>query len=301
MAPKQRESFEVNRIGNAYKSSLKCKVRAFIDRAISIIIDNRRIGYILLVSSIILPLLNSCSTKTFNTNANSDRTALETSIEVSTQNEKPVVEEVQSLIPVPTIEDTPKEELEPLEVGFGIEAENFPIVKSRDVDDVMKYVADLGSQYPYQYFVYWEEKDYSCFYTGRLYKPEQMGTSFLSILQKGGELVVQEPDIFEKVMSSNSFSENSVEFFHQEVVLITTETGEDGIIRNGFFTYSKYGIALYIDEDNRENSKVWRGNEVNTDIPELRELFKQGYTQVRKIKGNYVGMFKIEDLPIRSS
>ena len=61
-----------------------------------------------------------------------------------------------------------------------------------------------------------------------------------------------------------------------------------------FFTYSKYGIAIYVDKNGDIN--VYRGNQIDLKNEEVRELFRQGYTQVRMVDGVPIGFFNINDI-----
>ena len=204
----------------------------------------------------------------------------------------------------------PTQEEEQEKVSLGItNPDLFYRMLGYTVDQLFEARANDMPDYTYQYFLYTDKEEYVNIFSGEMLRSSSMESSFYESIQKaiegnkeGRTFTVTEQDIFELVMQTNSFSSFSVQFFHQMALLITEEVGEDDIVRNGFFAYGKLGPAIYIDEDNRVNSKAWREDQIDSDIPEeVQHLFNQGYTQVRKIGNKYFGMFHKDDLCIRSN
>ena len=178
---------------------------------------------------------------------------------------------------------------------LGLSRDNFYKIYDFNVDQIMKRMTEISSEYPYHYIIYTGVGKGLIIY-GKS-KPS-VERSFAKISEEGDtSFSLVEPWIFAKFMSFGYYSEFSQNSFFQTVVLVTQEEGDDGINRNGFFSYSKYGLALFIDEDNNDKVIIWRGDQILIDNPEIQSLFKEGYTQVRKIDGKYIGMFNIHSLP----
>jgi hypothetical protein len=203
-------------------------------------------------------------------------------------------EVVQKMNPIPAIEITPTQEIELLAMNFGLESKDVPVVNNVNVDSAMRKVSEKnGSDYPFNYFVYIENGKSKYFTWSKKYNPDRVGTTFSDQLG----VSVDEEKIFEKVMKDSSFSEYSIKPCYQKVIYVTKETGEDGITRNGFFSYSESGIAIYIDVNNV--IRIFNGNNIDVDDPEVRSLFERGYTQVRIVDGQPKGFFNINNLPSR--
>jgi hypothetical protein len=209
------------------------------------------------------------------------------------------LEVIPTSVSTSTIEATPTQELEPLQLYLGAEKKNFYRIKGYDVDQFMEYLATKNKEYPYQYVVYTDKEELGGFSWSKSYDTKKTGVGFTEQLNKGREksITFTESEILDKILGSGYFSENSIESTYQIVVLVTREKDNNGKERNGFFTYSDYGFAIYVDEDNDGKIEIWRGDNIKTSNLEIRDLFEQGYTQVRKINGKYKGMFKKGSLP----
>ncbi|MDK2980387.1 MAG: hypothetical protein PWQ55_734 [Chloroflexota bacterium] len=184
------------------------------------------------------------------------------------------------------------EKLESLKKDFGLGDEDFPLSGGETVHNLLIMTAERYKDYPYHYVVYPSIGEPVFFSWSKAYKPEKVGETFLEQFP-GNVQGINEQKIFEKVMGSSSYS-NIVDGFYQTVILVSEETGEDGITRNGFFSYSESGIAIYIDINGFIH--IYKGNNIDVDVPEVRDLFNQGYTQVRIVNGKAKGFFNINDL-----
>jgi hypothetical protein len=200
--------------------------------------------------------------------------------------------------PIPATEATPTQELESLEMKFGAGVEDFPLVKSYDVEGMRDYLKKSNPDGKYQYILYTRKNEFGYILRDNPYKAYRNGESFLDRLENYKvHIKIEDKEILEKVMAFGSYSEEVNNPFHQEIVLVTEETGEDGITRNGFFSYSEYGIAIYIKTNGA--IYIYDGDYINVDDPEVRSLFEQRFTQVRIVNGKPKGFFNINDLPSR--
>ena len=282
----------------------KDRVKKFVNRDFQKKIDYKKIGEMSLAFSILLSISSACNRKEVVANPTLETAATETAYakaETLEENKGIITEEKTKQtseyintpsVPVPTVE----QESSPLKMDFGIESKVLPVVNGVDADTAMKKVAEkYANDYPFQYFVYVQNGESRVINWSNEYKPIKVGATFSEQLG----IKIKEQNIFERIMEMMPYSDYSVAPCYQKVIYVTEEEGNDGVIRNGFFSYSEYGIAIYIKANGA--IYVYDGDYINIDDPEVRNIFDQGYTQVRIVNGQAKGFFNIDDLTSKNS
>ncbi len=321
LAQENAEIIEQDGVHPSWISVLKEKAEKFKDRVLPKNIDYVKVGSAVLAGALVIGLVSGCAAKPVSAetvptanatdtlgakaeesqvgSTNTNNTGIE---EVPTENIYPTPEVGQVKSPVPEPEKTATVEVEPLHEDFGLESFQIYNVGGYDVDLLMQYLSEKYPKYPHDYIVYTSNDDFGSYSSERSVNSSMILDQLQKYRDDYGPMIIREEKVLESVMGSGLFSDYSVKDRHQMVVLVTEEEGEDGIIRNAFYSYSSDGIVVFVDEDYNNRTLVWKGDNIDTKDPQVRSLIEEGYSNIRKKDGKYFAIGeKVGDLPQRNN